>query len=339
MADSTPEQETVLALLESAGDKVLSVSDIATAIGSDIHGAMATLRSLRRYGYLLQRGNELGYRLARESAILHPWEVRKQLQTSYVGRRMFEHYLKTESTQKVAIALGESENKDVHGSVIVAEQQSAGRGRAARKWISPTGGVWMSVVFKPEISPENCTLLPFVGALATLSAIREYPPLEPWLKWPNDVLIGRKKIAGILGDMALEENKVRWAVLGIGINANVNAAALGAMREKTRPNSITSLREELHQEIDRSRLIANVLNALESYYNLLARDDGAAKIMRLWKGNSRMLGRIVTVTRDGSAFKGKAVDVLDDGRLVVQRGRARRIFSSGEIKVLLGRLA
>jgi len=283
------------------------------------------IKVLRRYGYAVESRHGLGYRLAGETDLPVPWELARVLRTLFVGKRVVFRE-SADSTQNLALAL--AHRQDSHGVVVIAEQQKRGRGRQNRKWQSPKGGVWLSVVLKPEIPTSKITLLPFVAALAACDAIKA-TGLDARLKWPNDVTITGKKVAGILLDISAEAEQVNYAVIGIGINANVDSAAISASLDGVK---ITSISHELGHSVSRLDLVKALLENLERYY-LEMEQRGAVAILQKWKKNSDMLGRKVTVTQNNRTVQGVAIDVKDDGSLLLRTGDGDVDVVSGVISV------
>jgi BirA family biotin operon repressor/biotin-[acetyl-CoA-carboxylase] ligase len=234
----------------------------------------------------------------------------------------------TKSTQSIAIALAEKQG--AHGTAVIAEQQTSGRGRLRRKWLSPKGGIWISVILRPAIHTATSTILPFVAAVAVCDAAREATGLEATLKWPNDVMVRGKKVAGILLDLSAEAETVNYAVIGIGINANIDAKKLHLERE-CRP-AATSLSDELGHGVNRLRLTALLLEKLEKHLVLLE-EKGPSSIVAMWRKRTDMLGRKVSVAQQGKVVSGTAKDVGDDGSLVVATAADDIRVVSGDVTV------
>jgi BirA family biotin operon repressor/biotin-[acetyl-CoA-carboxylase] ligase len=281
---------------------------------------------LRWYGYAIESRHGLGYRLAGETDLPVPWELARVLRNSFIGKSVV--YRETaDSTQNIAISLATKPNS--HGTVVIAEQQKSGRGRQKRKWVSPKGGIWLSVVLKPSIPTAKITLLPFAAALAVCEAIRTIG-LAARLKWPNDVMISGKKVAGILLDINAEVDQVNHAVIGIGINANVDSAAITA---RTNGMKITSISDELGRSISRLDLTRTLLENLERFYLEMER-HGAGAILQKWRENSDMLRRKVAVVQNSKIIHGVAADINNDGSLLLRTDHGDINVVAGDIHVL-----
>lgn len=305
--------------------RYISGQALATKTGISRSAVWKQIRALRRYGYAVESRHGLGYRLAGQTDLPLPWELVRVLRTVFVGKQVIFHEM-ADSTQDLAVSL--ADRLDSHGTVVVALQQKSGRGRQKRKWVSPKGGIWLSVILKPNIPTAKITLLPFVAALAACDAIRA-TGLDARLKWPNDVMISGKKVAGILLDISAEAEQVNYAVIGIGINANVDSRAISARLNGVK---ITSISDELGRSVSRLDLAKALLESLEHYYLELGQ-CGPVAILQKWKKNSDMLGHKVTVTQNNRTVIGVAADVNDDGSLLLRTSEGDVNIVSGDISV------
>ncbi|MCI0565097.1 MAG: biotin--[acetyl-CoA-carboxylase] ligase, partial [Nitrososphaera sp.] len=217
----------------------------------------------------------------------------------------------------------------------LAEEQSMGRGRLKRKWMSPRGGIWMSVVLEPEIPTSMINILSFVAAIAVCDAIRERTKLDAKLKWPNDVMISGRKVAGILLDISAEAERVNHVVIGIGVNANVDPSIITEdFREAQPVAKITSLRNELGDDVDRLQLAKSILENLEKTLMRL-NVGGRLPIIEAWKKETDMMGRKVQVFQENRIIsQGIAIDIGVDGSLLLKShdGNTTTV-TSGDVKV------
>jgi len=186
------------------------------------------------------------------------------LNTKLIGRQV-HYYKELDSTQDLAVHM--AEKSPLNGTVILAEQQLKGRGTLERKWISPRGGIWLSVILRPRIPPEKISFLSLAAALAVCETIIEKTTLFPKIKWPNDILINHKKVSGILVDAATRGIKVEYAVVGIGINANVDVKKIiSILGEHNESSAVTSIKEELlGKRVNRPVLLRILFERLEGY--------------------------------------------------------------------------
>jgi BirA family transcriptional regulator, biotin operon repressor / biotin---[acetyl-CoA-carboxylase] ligase len=287
---------------------------LAKETGISTSGISKRIKILRRYGYNIEFRHRMGYRLAGETDLPLPWELTKVLDTLFVGKDKIIYRLTTHSTQNLAILLAEK-NPSSDGIVIIAGEQNSGRGRRNRKWLSPKGGLWLSVVLRPRISTSKMTLIPFAAALAVCDAIKKTTQLDAKLRWPNDVTISGKKVAGILIDMSMEAERINYAVIGIGINANVDSSAISSHLEKS--IKVTSLSDELGHKTSILGLTKVILERLEYYYIELKRCIPHT-IIEEWKKNSDILHQKVAVMQNNRIIQGIAADLKDDGSLLVR---------------------
>lgn len=295
---------------------------LAKRTGVSTSGISKRIKILRKYGYKIESRHRTGYRLAGETDLPLPWELAKVLDTLFVGKDKIIYRLTTHSTQDLAILLAEK-NPNSDGIVIIAQQQKNGRGRQKRKWLSPNGGIWLSVVLRPTISASKVTLLPFTAALAVCDAIKKTTQLDAKLRWPNDVTISGKKVAGILIDVSIEAERINYAVIGIGINANVDSSTMSSCLEKG--TKVTSLSDELGHKTSTLGLTKVILEKLEYYYIEL-KHCVPHTIIEEWKKNSDILSHKVTVMQNNRTIQGVAADVKDDGSLLVRTDDCDNIY-------------
>lgn len=299
----------------------LSGKIISKETGISTSGVSKRIMILRKYGYNIESRHRMGYRLAGETNLPLPWELTKVLDTLFVGKDKIIYRLTTDSTQNLAILLAEK-NPNSDGIVIIAGEQKSGRGRQNRKWLSPKGGIWLSVVLRPRISASKITLLPFAAALAVCDTIKKTTQLDAKLRWPNDVTISGKKVAGILIDISMEAERINYAVVGIGINANVDSSAISSYLEKG--IKVTSLSDELGHKTNILDLTKVILERLEYYYMELKR-CAPNTIIEEWKKNSDILYQKVAVMHNNRTIQGIAADVNDDGSLLVRTNDCNNI--------------
>lgn len=313
-------EERLLSLLRSQKG-YLSGKIISKETGISTSGISKRIKILRKYGYNIESRHRVGYRLAGETNLPLPWELTKVLDTLFVGKDKIIYRLTTDSTQNLAILLAEK-NPNSDGIVIIAGEQKSGRGRQNRKWLSPKGGIWLSVVLRPRISASKITLLPFAAALAVCDTIKKTTQLDAKLRWPNDVTISGKKVAGILIDISMEAERINYAVVGIGINANVDSSAISSYLEKG--IKVTSLSDELGHKTNILDLTKVILERLEYYYMELKR-CAPNTIIEEWKKNSDILYQKVAVMQNNRTIQGIAADVNDDGSLLVRTNDSNNI--------------
>ncbi|KPV62829.1 MAG: putative biotin ligase [Candidatus Bathyarchaeota archaeon BA1] len=250
-----------------------------------------------------------------------PERIREGLKTNFIGQILF-HFTETTSTNDVAKELAAKGARE--GTVIISESQSLGRGRLGREWVSPRGGIWFSVILRPKITPKDAPKLTFTAAVVVAKTIRKMLKLNAEIKWPNDVLINGRKVCGILTETSIKGGTMDFAIVGVGINANVDVGSFPSYLR----NSVTSLKEELEGEVDREKFLRSLLGELESYYNTFRRGD-FDMILREWRGLSSFLGTHVEIVSFDEKFGGWAMDVDSEGALIIKLndGTTRRVVS------------
>ena len=280
---------------------------------------------LREDGYNIESVPSKGYRLVSLPDILSYEEIKEYLKTDFMGRSIY-YFNSIDSTNKKAkeIALDEKE-----GTVLIAEEQTAGKGRMGRSWVSPKGkGIWMSLILKPTMEPMKVPKLTLIGAAAVYKAL-ENMGIKAQIKWPNDVLIDGKKICGILTEMSGELNMVNYVIMGIGINVNLDE---GDFPEELKDKA-TSLKISTGKEISRKELTANILNEFEKLYLKFKEEDNIEEVLKISRENSILLGEEVRIIRGNNIKIGKAIDINDNGELVVEVGDKVEKIISGEVSL------
>ncbi len=252
--------------------------------------------------------------------------IKDNLRTTIIGREIF-HSIEVTSTNDLAKEMA-VEGAD-EGTIIISETQIRGRGRLGRKWLSPRGGIWFSVILRPEISTGEIQKLTFVAALAVAKTVIKNLKLEAQIKWPNDVLVNNKKVCGILTEVKSSNDVIDFVIVGIGINANVDVKRF----PENLKMSITSLKEEMKKEISREKLLLALLEELEYYYKAF-KQHKFDLILEEWKSLTNTLNAYVEVSRLDKKVQGLAVDVDQDGALLIklEDGNIIRIIS-GDVHI------
>ena len=243
------------------------------------------------------------------------------LRTKRFGRKiLFSHQVgSTNDWAKELASLGAEE-----GTVAIAETQTAGHGRLGREWASPEGGLWFSVIFRPELEPAEASKLVFAAGLAVAEVLHELYGLRVETKWPNDVLVNGRKVCGILAEMNTTGDEVNFVVIGVGINANFDAKE--ALPEELFENA-TSLETALGRSVQLDTLFRTMLERLECIYELFVK-EGFASVLTMWKKYATFLGCKVEVLTGTERLVGFALDVDDDGGLTVklENGNVRDVL-------------
>ncbi|HEY7535484.1 MAG TPA: biotin--[acetyl-CoA-carboxylase] ligase [Thermodesulfobacteriota bacterium] len=256
--------------------------------------------------------------------------IKKILKTKTFGKTIYS-FEEIGSTNEVAYEL--ARNGALEGTIIIADSQTKGRGRLKRRWISPPGvNLYMSVIFRPSIATKDAPFLTLVTAIAIADTIKNNEP-DTFIKWPNDVLIKGKKVAGVLTDMQPVQDKVDFIVVGIGVNINMTKEMM-EKEMKEISDMTTSLREALGHEIDRTEFAADLIVELEIWYQKFLK-EGSSRIIKEWTRRWGAINRRVLVKFDGKEVEGIASGIDENGFLVVQKndGTIEKIIA-GDVIIL-----
>jgi BirA family transcriptional regulator, biotin operon repressor / biotin---[acetyl-CoA-carboxylase] ligase len=301
----------LVTLLAENATIVVSGARIAREIGVSRSTVWRWVQRLRELGVKAKGHPRAGYYLERVPDLLTPDMLKASLKGSFFGKHI-HHYLKTDSTNRVAMELGYANEPE--GTVVLAEEQTAGRGRAGRTWHSERGtGIYVTILVRPKISPVQAPLLTMMAGLSARAAIQAQTGLKIDLKWPNDLMLDGKKLGGILTEMHAEPSQVRYVALGIGINAN---------QEKF-PGELasiaTSLRAQLARPVSRMELLIRLLREFETNYNRFLR-EGAASVTERFEGvSSYARGKRVSVSGAEESYSGVTAGLSPEGFLRVER--------------------
>ena len=313
-------KDKILEYLKKATD-YLSGDEISRSLGISRQGLWKHIQDLKDSGYDIIAVPHLGYRLAACPDRLFVFEIARNLNTKFVGKKI--HYFDyLSSTMDTAMQLGME--GAATGTLVLAEAQVKGRGRLGRSWSSPKyKGIYLSLILRPKILPAACPILTLMSAVSICEAVKHTLDLDVQIKWPNDLLMHNKKIAGILTEMNAEVDKVNFVVIGIGLNVN--------NEKKSLIPQATSLREEQGAEISRVVLLQEILRRLESNYFLLE-NKGPEEIINKWRSFTLTLGTRVKVDFQNKHIEGQATDIDVDGALLIRKdsGLMQKV-SSGDV--------
>jgi len=301
-------KEEILEILRKEPRVYVSGEELADKLGLSRTMVWKYIELLRDDGYVVESVTNRGYRLASVPDLLLSDEIQHNLNTSFIGKQTL-YFDRIDSTNLKARALAPD---CPNGTVIVAEQQLEGRGRMGREWESPRGGVWFSVILKPDMSPDHIYRLTLVAGLSVAKVLVDMG-IPAQIKWPNDIIIHEKKVCGILTEVDAEMDVVNFVILGIGINANIELDSLPPLVHV----NATSLKEETGGSIDRVLLIQRLLNQLEEDIITFMKGDFAS-ILSGWKKHSATLNRRVKIITRFKTIEGEAVGIDHDGALVVE---------------------
>lgn len=300
-------QEKIIDFLKKA-DGFISGEDISGALNISRAAIWKYIQELKKEGYEIVAVPHLGYRIASSPDKLFPHEIQFGLSTKVMGKKIVA-YDTVDSTMDIAFDLGIHNSPE--GTVVLAEGQSRGRGRLGRNWSSPKGkGIYLSIILRPSFSPSEVSRLTLLTAVAVSEAIKNMTGVSVSIKWPNDLLIDEKKVAGILTELNAEVDRVKFVIVGIGINVNTKTAAL--------PEGAASIRSVLNRSVSRVELTKEILRQIERRYNELHKHEFTA-IAQRWKELSTTLNKRIKITDPGGMVEGVAVDIDKDGGLLIRK--------------------
>ena len=309
--------DSLLALLSDNAMIVISGAKIAREIGVSRGTVWRWIEKLRALGVRVKGHPRTGYQIEEAPDILAPKLLRRRLHPGALGKRV-HHFFKIDSTNSMAMTLGE--RGEPHGTVVIAEEQTAGRGRAGHTWHSEkTNGIYMTVLLRPPISPQQAPLITLVAGLAVREAIIEQTGRTPDLRWPNDLLFGRKKFCGILTEMNAEQDRVHFLAVGIGINVNHETIP------RDLANIATSLQIETGRSQSRVEVVARLLRHLESYYNRFLEEGPEAIVARFSQVSSYARGKRVRIEAGTETYTGTTAGLEPGGLLRVKRDDGRTL--------------
>lgn len=304
----------------------ISGQELCERFGVSRTAVWKAVNQLKEEGYDIEAVRNKGYRLKSAPEVLSESEIGSRLQTRWAGRNL--QYLKeTDSTNNDAKRC--MEEGGVHGTLIVAERQTAGRGRRGRLWESPEGtAIYMTIGMKPEFAPDKVSMLTLVMALSVAEAIEEQSGLEAGIKWPNDVVVNKRKVCGILTEMILEAEYIRCVVTGVGINVNQPS-----MPEEI-AQTATSLFIEKGEKLSRAALIESVMRHFENNYDCFIGSLDLSELKEAYEARLANKDQLVRVLDPKGEYEGIARGIRCTGELIVELpdGIVREVYA-GEVSV------
>lgn len=318
--------EEILRLLRSHPSDFVSGEEISRLLKLSRTAIWKRVKKLRTLGYVIEALPRMGYRLIQSPDLLLPSEIDPLLGTEWMGKKV--HYFNSiDSTNSTAYQL--ALNGAEEGEVVIGESQKKGRGRLGRQWVSPPFlNLYLSVVLRPKIPPHQASLITFMAAVAAAETIERHSGLTPSIKWPNDLLLRKKKVAGLLNEIHSETDRIHFVILGMGINLNMDAKEF----PKEIRSKATSLKEERGQPVSRKAFAALLLEELERWYEVFLK-EGGAPVLRAWRDRAQIQGKNVRVTSFDEVLIGRAIDVDSDGALILEtRGGERKRIVAGDVE-------
>ena len=319
-------KDDILLLLRSSRAGFVSGAELAASMGVSRTAVWKHIKALEREGYRFDAVPSKGYRLTSSPDIIIVSDLRRGLRTRSIGREIV-HRAETGSTNTLAMDLAQKGAAD--GTVVIAETQTGGKGRLGREWASPRGNLYLSVILRPAVPVHKAPLITLMGAVAVAAAVREHLKVPAGIKWPNDILVSGKKVAGLLTEMSAEPDRIRHIVLGIGVNVNMDVRELPPDVRRT----ATTLAAEKGTRVDRTALLKELLAGLDKWYQRFLTNE--ADVLEAWKGLNVTLGSRVAVSGAGTTLEGFARGVDAEGRLILKLddGTLRQV-SAGDVTIV-----
>lgn len=317
-------EERIIEIFRKSKTEFVSGEDISNALKVSRTAIWKHIEKLREMGYEFDAVPHLGYRLKKSPDKLYPFEICPRLKTRIIGKNIL-YYNELDSTNITAYALAHKAKSE--GTVVLAEKQNKGRGRLSREWTSPRkGGIYMSVILRPDITPFQAPIITLMAAVSLAQAIRDTSAVEACIKWPNDIIVKEKKIAGILTEMEAESDRIKFIILGIGINVNTMLSEL--------PKTASSIAHITGSVVSRQALLIALIERLEHNYNNINK-SGFSEIRLQWKNLSATLGKRVRANCMHKIIEGTAIDIDLDGALKIRldNGFHDKVFA-GDLTLL-----
>ena len=267
--------------------------------------------------------------MRKELDLMIPDEIKNNLGTKILGCEVIS-FIQTSSTNDVAMELANKGARE--GLLIVAENQTKGRGRRERSWLCPMGtSILASLILRPQIEIKKAGILTLLSAVSVAKAINNLTNLHALIKWPNDVIIKNKKVSGILAEMRSDTDKIEFVVIGLGINVNIHKSQMPKEIEEI----ATSLSIELGNDVSRIALLQEVLRLLEDRYIKL-KDGNFEEFIDEWRSLLSTLGHNVEISLQGKAFRGHVLDIDENGALIVElsNGSIQRVFNIDDSSII-----
>lgn len=318
-------KEEILRLLRSA-DGYISGQELCNRFGVSRTAVWKAINQLKEAGYEIEAQQNKGYRLMAAPDLMTEAEIKSLMHTEWVAKEVL-YFDTIDSTNTKAQELAEKGYPS--GTLVVADKQESGKGRRGRSWVSPYGtGIFMTLMIKPDINPNNASMLTLVAALAVAKAITSVTGEEALIKWPNDIVVNGKKVCGILTEMNAQFDYINHIVVGIGINVH----------NESFPEEISQMASSLMIEaggkrFHRAQIIAETMSYFEQYYDTFLKTQDLSALVREYDELLVNRNKSVRVLDPKEPFDGKAMGITPKGELIVETWESRKLVSSGEVSV------
>ena len=318
-------KDEILRLLRSA-DGYISGQELCNRFGVSRTAVWKAINQLKEAGYEIEAQQNKGYRLMAAPDLMTEAEIKSLMHTEWVAKEVL-YFDTIDSTNTKAQELAEKGYPS--GTLVVADKQESGKGRRGRSWVSPSGtGIFMTLMIKPDINPNNASMLTLVAALAVAKAITSVTGEEALIKWPNDIVVNGKKVCGILTEMNAQFDYINHIVVGIGINVH----------NESFPEEISQMASSLMIEaggkrFHRAQIIAETMSYCEQYYDTVLKTQDLSALVREYDELLVNMNKAVRVLDPKEPFDGKAMGITPKGELIVDTWESRKLVSSGEVSV------
>ncbi len=318
-------KEEILRLLRSA-DGYISGQELCNWFGVSRTAVWKAINQLKEAGYEIEAQQNKGYRLMAAPDLMTEAEIKSLMHTEWVAKEVL-YFDTIDSTNTKAQELAEKGYPS--GTLVVADKQESGKGRRGRSWVSPSGtGIFMTLMIKPDINPNNASMLTLVAALAVAKAITSVTGEEAMIKWPNDIVVNGKKVCGILTEMNAQFDYINNIVVGVGINVH----------NESFPEEISQMASSLMIEaggkrFHRAQIIAETMLYFEQYYDTFLKTQDLSALVREYDELLVNRNKSVRVLDPKEPFDGKAMGITPKGELIVDTWESRKLVSSGEVSV------
>lgn len=314
-------------ILKNIEDEYTTESELLKRLEISEEKLIKNLEILKEAGYKIVHDIDKGYKLEETPDILEPFEVSRGLNSKYIGHNI-HFYQEVESTNNTAKKFVDDDSPE--GTVVIAEHQTAGRSRKNVDWASPEGGIYMTMILRPDVTLLEASKLTIVTGVAIAKTLNDEFDINVGIKWPNDLLIGNKKICGILTEAVTQKDKLEAVLVGVGVDVNIN--------EEDIPNRIkniaTSVKKETNVEFNRAAIIRVFFRIFEDLYEKF-KEGNFKEIVSEWRRLSSTTGNRVKVYTGGKALIADAVGITNNGALIVEKddGKLEKI-TSGECIII-----
>lgn len=318
-------KEEILRLLRSA-DGYISGQELCNRFGVSRTAVWKAINQLKEAGYEIEAQQNKGYRLMAAPDLMTEAEIKSLMHTDWVAKEVL-YFDTIDSTNTKAQELAEKGYPS--GTLVVADKQESGKGRRGRSWVSPSGtGIFMTLMIKPDINPNNASMLTLVAALAVAKAITSVTGEEAMIKWPNDIVVNSKKVCGILTEMNAQFDYINHIVVGIGINVHNES-----FPEEISQMASSLLIEAGGKRFHRAQIIAETMSYFEQYYDIFLKTQDLSALVREYDELLVNRNKSVRVLDPKEPFDGKAMGITPKGELIVDTWESRKLVSSGEVSV------